>query len=431
MPHLRHQPPKYRLHKGSGQAIASLNGRRVYLGKHGSDESQRRYRELLQEWERQRCSDTDAEPLPPASDLAEASLAEVVTPKALRAKLREGVPVTLDELIFVYRRHATAYYVKNGQVTREAEMVAEVTGLLGRKHGDEYVDDFGPVKLDDFRDDLITDKDWSRKYINKQLTRLVAMFKWAVAKELCHPEVHARLAALGGLKKGRTAARETPGVTLVEDARVIATLPYRCVATSPEGLVQQVAVSYLRHGYWFYVTGRIKPGKDPETIDRKLIAKYGIDISERERSRRKRRGVANLQYIRYQNWFVILATEGHHPFKQQERGQIRDVRRVSIKFEGYSISYRRCGQTPVGGGPPKWRSCVRIDNETYRDLKAFFLNRACHRSAENPYGPKTPPTRNALICRLCGPPGPAISVENPGRDSGRLGAPSMLRKESA
>ena len=46
-------------------------------------------------------------------------------------------------------------------------------------------------------------------------------------------------------------------------------MQYRCVASSPEGLVQQVAVSYLRHGYWFYVTGRIKSGKDPAVLDQK------------------------------------------------------------------------------------------------------------------------------------------------------------------
>lgn len=182
-------------------------------------------------------------------------------------------------------------------------------------------------------------------------------------------------------------------------------MSYRCVATSPEGLVQQVAVSYLRHGYWFYVTGWIKRGKDPESVDRKLIEKYGIGISERERSRRKRRGVANLQYIRYENWFVILATEGHHPFKQQERNQIRDCRRVPIKFEGYSISYRRCGVTTVGGGSPKWRSSVRIDHETYRDLREFFLERACRRSVDNlkndfsriPYARYAPVRRQLLM----------------------------------
>ena len=160
-------------------------------------------------------------------------------------------------------------------------------------------------------------------------------------------------------------------------------MQYRCVASSPEGLVQQVAVSYLRHGYWYYVSGWIKGGKEPEQVDRKLIDKYEIAISERERAARKRRGLANLQYIRYRNWFLLLATEGHHPFKQEERSQIRDCRRVPIKFEGYSISYRRSGVTPKGGGPPKWHACVRIDPPTYKQLKAFFRDRACHRSVEN------------------------------------------------
>ncbi len=160
-------------------------------------------------------------------------------------------------------------------------------------------------------------------------------------------------------------------------------MKYRCVATTPEGLVQQVAVSYLRHGYWFYVTGTIKPSKDPTAIDRKLLAKYQIAISERERAYRKRRGLANMQYIRYGNWFLLLATEGHHPFKQQERKQIKDCRRTPIRFEGYSISYRRSGVTPKGVADSKWHARVSIDGPTYKQLKAFFLDRAVHRSADN------------------------------------------------
>lgn len=160
-------------------------------------------------------------------------------------------------------------------------------------------------------------------------------------------------------------------------------MPYRCVASSPEGLVQQVAVCYLRHGYWWYVTGRIPDGKDFESIDRKLIEKYGIDQTERQRAHRKQRGLANMQYIRYRNWFLLLVTEGHHPFKQQERNRIRDCRRYPIKFEGYSISYRRSGVSPKGGADPKWHASVRIDSWTYRELKAFFLGRAVHRTAES------------------------------------------------
>ena len=160
-------------------------------------------------------------------------------------------------------------------------------------------------------------------------------------------------------------------------------MAYRSVAASPEGLVQLLAASYLRHGYRFYVTGHVKPSKDPCQIDRKLIAKYGIDISQRERARRKELGLANMHYVRYRRWFVLLATEGHHPFKQNEKRQIRDCRRVPIKFEGYSISQRRCGITPKGDGDPKWRACVRIDKPTYKALKAFMLDRATHRSVEN------------------------------------------------
>ena len=57
-------------------------------------------------------------------------------------------------------------------------------------------------------------------------------------------------------------------------------MQYRAEATSVEGFVQQIACCYLRHGYWFFVTGRVPAGKDPHAVDEKLIKKYGIDVSE-------------------------------------------------------------------------------------------------------------------------------------------------------
>ncbi|MEM9354705.1 MAG: hypothetical protein AAGB04_00700 [Pseudomonadota bacterium] len=116
------------------------------------------------------------------------------------------------------------YYRKNGKVTREAEQIAEIVTLLGRKHGDDRIEDFGPVDLDNFRDDLITDKDWSRKHINKQITRAIRMFKWGVKKEICSAKVHAQLAALEGLKLGRSEARETDKVQCVDDKAIDKTL---------------------------------------------------------------------------------------------------------------------------------------------------------------------------------------------------------------
>jgi hypothetical protein len=115
---------------------------------------------------------------------------------------------------------------------------------------------------------------------------------------------------------------------------------YRCEAASLEGFVQQVAVSYLRNGYWFYVAGRVPEDKDPGDVDRKLIGKYGIDLSKWERARRKRSGLANVHYIRYCRFFLLLVTAGKHHFFAEEAEKIRDARRVPIKFAGYSLSYR-------------------------------------------------------------------------------------------
>lgn len=170
-------------------------------------------------------------------------------------------------------------------------------------------------------------------------------------------------------------------------------MAYRFEAATPESVVQLIAASYLRHGYYWYVTGTIPDGKDPSSVDQKLIAKYGIDVSEWERTRRKKSGLANAQYIRFERWFILMVTEGHHPLKAPtrkggEKEQLKDARRVPIRFHGYSISYRRSGITPKGADPTddsvrKWHAHVRIDEPTYRQLKAHFIDRACHRSTEN------------------------------------------------
>lgn len=43
--------PKYRLHKPSGRAVVTLNGRDIYLGAHGSAESKAAYNRLVAEWQ--------------------------------------------------------------------------------------------------------------------------------------------------------------------------------------------------------------------------------------------------------------------------------------------------------------------------------------------------------------------------------------------
>ena len=57
---------------------------------------------------------------------------------------------------------------------------------------------------------------------------------------------------------------------------------YRCEATTVGGFVQQLAVQYVTHGYWFYVLGRIPAGKDPSSVDAKLVDRYRMACSSAE-----------------------------------------------------------------------------------------------------------------------------------------------------
>jgi hypothetical protein len=149
---------------------------------------------------------------------------------------------------------------------------------------------------------------------------------------------------------------------------------YRCEATTVAGFVQQLAVSYIGHGYWFYVTGIVPDRKDPLAVDGKLIEHYGIDISKWARARRKRAGLANVHYLRHERFFVLIATAGEHRFFEEEKS-FRDVRRDALRFDRYSIGYKR----DPGG---KWHPSVRIHPDAYREAKAYLLEIACRRSAE-------------------------------------------------
>lgn len=187
-------------------------------------------------------------------------------------------------------------------------------------------------------------------------------------------------------------------------------MEYRCVAGSVSGFVQQLVSCYLPHGYWFYVSGVIPYGKIPEEVDEKLIAKYGIGISRASRARRKAMGIANVHYLRYRRRFLLLATHGFHPFYDQEARSIRDVRRIPIRFEGYSISVARGGfrQKKEGDAAAvrdnRWRVRVQIDREWYKGLTAYFMDVALLRAPEAlaaelhglPFEPYAPVRRQLL-----------------------------------
>jgi len=151
---------------------------------------------------------------------------------------------------------------------------------------------------------------------------------------------------------------------------------YRYVATSVAGFIQQLAVAYVTHGYYFYVTGAIPEHKDPFKTDEKLIKQYGVGVSKWTRSRRKKDGQANVHYLRHERFYILIASHGDNPFFAAESKRLKDVRKWPVQFMGYSIGCRR----ERGGG--QYHASVRIDRDRFRDLKAEFQRVALERSVE-------------------------------------------------
>ena len=171
---------------------------------------------------------------------------------------------------------------------------------------------------------------------------------------------------------------------------------YRYEATTVEGFVQQLAVSYIKNRYWFYVLGEVPPDKEPQQVDEKLIVRYGIEQSKWAKARASRKGLAKLQYLRYRSTFLLLATHGEHPFYDAEVNNIRDARESPVRFYGYSVGYK--------DGHP----VVRIATPQYRALAEVFLGSALTASADvlaarfrglpfEPYGPVKVQLRRLLV----------------------------------
>lgn len=190
VPAMRRQRERSR----SDRAYVILNGRRVKLGVWGSEKAEQRYRQLI---------------------------AGVEVPKPTRAEEPPARP-TVVEVMAPFMLHVVEQYPGN-----EAEVwhYKAAMRILKAETAGLPADEFGPRRLRAVREVMVA-KGWSRKYVNGQISRVRRMFRWAVADERLPPEVYQALAAVEGLRAGRTDAAEPQHVAPVDDAVVDATLPY-------------------------------------------------------------------------------------------------------------------------------------------------------------------------------------------------------------
>jgi integrase len=200
----RNHVPQYRLYKQSGQAVVALsdglgNRRDVLLGKYGSPASRLEYTRVVAEWE---ANDRRMPRRMPADD------------------------TTINELILAYYAHCQTYYRHpDGEPTSEADNIRLALRPLKEQYGHSRAADFDSLSLEAVRHHIIH-SGRCRGRVNKDVSRIKRMFRWASAKKLVPLTTYQQLATVEGLRAGRSPARETEPVRPVPEAVVNATLPH-------------------------------------------------------------------------------------------------------------------------------------------------------------------------------------------------------------
>ena len=208
--------PSYRLHKPSGQAVVTLDGRDFYLGRYGTATSRAEYDRLIAEWLQ------NGRVLPAAADL------------------------TINEMLVGYLSHCDDYYRKpDGTPTSEPASIALSVRPLKSLYGHTLARQFGPAKLKTCREAMI-DAGLCRSECNKRTRRIARAFKWAAENELVPASVWHSLRAVDGLRKGRCRARETAPVRPVPDAHIDAVVAH--VLPPVAAMIQVQRLTGMRPG---------------------------------------------------------------------------------------------------------------------------------------------------------------------------------------
>lgn len=138
-----------------------------------------------------------------------------------KPKYFKGCPYDSPESLRMYEEHCNSLKVLPADTTKVVGLALRyldhskirhdgkpeythrrtICTLLGEKYPKLLVSDFGPLKLQEFRESLLQ-YEWTRTYINQQIQRVKGCFRWGVSQEIVRVEVLQALETVAGLRAG-------------------------------------------------------------------------------------------------------------------------------------------------------------------------------------------------------------------------------------
>ncbi len=179
--------PNYCHHKATGQAYATINGKVVYFGEHGTAESKNAYDRAIVQW------------------------------RELHANPHQTTTIGQLSVVFI-KQHATDYYSPGELANYRAALKVLIAMFRTTR-----VCEFGPKKLKAVQDALAAKH--VRIQVNNSLSRIKRMFEWGVSQEIVSATTFLALKTVKNLKRGRSKAKEGQPVLPVPQEHLDATLP--------------------------------------------------------------------------------------------------------------------------------------------------------------------------------------------------------------
>ena len=146
----------------------------------------------------------------------------------------------------------------------------------------------------------------------------------------------------------------------------------RYVAERLGSFLGKIAYSYARYGYHWYALREIPDGKDLDAVDEKLLTSYGVTYQHMRRRRRREEGWANVAYVRYKRWFVLMGTTGRH--ESFTRICRKHLLEEPLYFGGYIVALHG-GEVTVLVSPRRWKRIRELAHRIalHNEAKVFHF----------------------------------------------------------